>query len=225
MPLATKAQTSSLNVLPFEAGYELFRQGSKYGEGKRQLQSLGDGQFSIELKSHLEWLIFSDDRHELSKFKMGPEIIQPIEYKYVRKGTGKDKKLRATFNSDGSLDVKPLPKKQPETTWQLGTMDELTLHLQVQQDLIAGKEKFSYNIISSGGKLRKYNMEVIGQEIISTSLGRFNAIKVARIYETNKHTSLHAWFVPELNHTLARLWRIKKGVEQYDLVIKSYKQN
>ena len=37
--------------------------------------------------------------------------------------------------------------KTPET-WEDGWFDELTLHLQVQQDLMKGKKLFEYHIIS-----------------------------------------------------------------------------
>lgn len=215
---------TELNVLPFSAEYELFRQGEKYGGGKRILQRLDNNQFSIELSSSLEWLIFSDRRTERSKFKMVDKGIQPIEYYYNRKGTGKDKSLVVNFHDDTSLSMTPTPKKNTLTNWQSGWLDEMTLHVQLQQELIAGKTQFEYNIISKSGKLRNYKMEVIGQEIITTGLGRFNAIKVARIYEKGKHSVLNAWFIPELNYTLARLWRMKKGVEQYDLVISGYQQ-
>lgn len=216
---------TSQDIKPFTAKYDLFRQGERYGSGVRTLQDLGDNKFSLELKSHIEWLIFSDNRLERSEFKYTDKNMVPLNYFFERTGTGSDKELMVFFNDDKTLTVGPNKKKTKlPDTWEDGWLDEMTLHLKVQQDLIDGKDKFEYTIVSNGGKLRTYRMEVIGHEIISTGLGRHDAIKVARIYDKPDHTSLHAWFIPEFNHTLARLWRIKKGVEQYDLVIADYKQ-
>lgn len=211
------------DIKPFVAQYDLFRQGEKYGSGTRTLIKENGDVYSLQLKSNIEWLIFSDNRLEKSEFIYKNGDIKPLSYYFERTGTGSDKKLMVFFNEDKTLTVGPNRKKTKlPDNWEDGWLDEMTLHLRVQQDLIQGKDKFEYTIISSGGKIREYHMEVIGHEIISTGLGRHDAIKVARIYDKPDHTSLHAWFIPEFNHTLVRMWRIKKGVEQYDLVISNY---
>jgi hypothetical protein len=218
------ANEQTFVIKPFEAVYDMYRQGNKLGGGKRSLQALGDNKYSLELKSKLEWLIFSDERKEDSRFNFTNGNIVPSEYFYERTGTGKDKELNIKFNPDHSLVIKPNSEKSPET-WEDGWLDEMSLHLQIQTDLIAGKKTFEYTVITNSGKLKVYQFEVIGHELISTGFGRFNSIKVARVYPKDKFYAQHAWFIPELNHTLARLWRMKKGVEQYDLVIKSYEES
>lgn len=215
---------SDNDIKPFDAKYDLFRQGEKYGEGARVLKANGLDNYSLELSSKIEWLIFSDERTEYSEFIYKDSKITPVNYLFSRTGTGRDKNLSINFESDKSLIISPKSKKgNRPTEWQDGWLDEMTLHLQLQQELIEGKKNFEFNMISKSGNHKTYKMEVIGEELISTGLGRFNAIKVSRIYKDNKFTAQYAWFIPELNYTLARLWRIKKGVEQYDLVIKDYK--
>lgn len=220
---AVAESKQSNDIKPFVAKYDLFRQGEKYGEGSRELKDNGHGRYSLELSSHIEWLIFSDKRTEYSEFYYKNSNITPINYLFSRTGTGRDKNLSINFESDKRLVISPKSDEERPTQWQEGWLDEMTLHLQLQQDLIDGNTKFDFNMISKGGSFKNYKMEVIGEELISTGLGRFNAIKVSRIYEDDKFTAQYAWFIPELNYTLARLWRIKKGVEQYDLVIKEYK--
>ena len=210
-------------VQPFDAVYDMYRQGDNLGQGTRSLKSMGNNKYTLELNSKLEWMIFSHKRNESSLFEYVGNKITPISYNYSSKGFGKDKKLTVDFKPDGRLIVSPAAKKSPAPdTWQAGWLDEMSLHLQVQVDLMAGKKEFEYNIITSSGKFKTYKFEVIGNEIIATGMGRLNSIKVARVYDDKKFYAQHAWFVPELNYTLARLWRMKKGVEQYDLVIKEY---
>ncbi len=220
--------TFSTNLLanaikPFEASYDLFRQGEKYGEGKRVLMDVGNGRYSLELSSNIEWLVFSDERMELSEFYYKDNTITPISFLYDRTGTGPDKQLSISFAEDQKLYVSPKPKKSklPED-WQDGWRDEMTFHMQVQQDLIDGKTEFDYQVVNNAGKLRQYKMEIIGKEVIVTGAGKYEAIKLSRIYPPGKQTQMYAWFIPELNYTLSRLWRIKKGVEQYDLVLAGY---
>lgn len=220
---STVLQAKELPINAFEAVYDMYRQGDKLGEGSRTLQALGNDKYSIELSSKIKWLIFSDKRRESSLFKFTDNNLQPIAFDYERTGTGKDKNLSVKFQDDGKLIVSPLAKKDPAPEqWFPGLLDEMTLHIQVQLDLMAGKTEFEYELVSNSGKLRKYKLEVIGQEIISTGTGRYNAIKVARVYDKKKFYAQHAWFIPELNYTLARMWRMKKGVEQYDLVLNRY---
>ncbi|MBU2881639.1 DUF3108 domain-containing protein [Psychrosphaera sp. B3R10] len=211
-------------IKPFTAIYDMYRQGDKLGQGSRIMTSLGDNNFSIELTSNIEWLIFSDRRSELSIFNYVDGKVSPLSYSYERSGTGSDKELTIEFRQNKDLIVKPEAKESPDK-WEDGWLDEMSLHVQIQADLIAGKTAFEYSLISNRGTLRTYKLEVIGHEIISTGLGRFNAVKVARVYDKQKFYAQHAWFVPELNYTLARMWRMKKGVEQYDLVISQYTQH
>ena len=221
--LSFSANVLANAITPFSASYDLFRQGEKYGEGKRVLTESGDGRYSLELSSKIEWLIFSDDRTEISEFYYQNNKITPFSFLYSRTGTGRDKQLSISFADNKKLYVSPRPKKSklPEQ-WQDNWRDEMTFHMQVQQDLIDGKTQFDYQVVTNSGSLRQYKMEVIGKEIIVTGAGKYEAIKLSRIYEEGKDTQLFAWFIPELNYTLSRLWRIKKGVEQYDLVLANY---
>lgn len=228
-PMNAETHTSNADIAPFTAKYDLFRQGEKYGQGSRSFKKHDDGSYLLELSSEIEWLIFSDKRKEKSHFNFNNGVVQPISYYYKRTGTGSDKKLTVTFNDDKTLSYQPKPSKKKKQkkgaypdTWQAGWLDEMGLHMQIQADLKQGKKKFSYTVVSKSGNARQYDLEVIGHEVIATGLGRFDAVKVARIYKEKKFYAQHAWFIPELDYTLARLWRIKKGVEQYDLVLNSY---
>lgn len=218
------ANEKTFAIKPFQAVYDMYRQGDKLGSGKRSLKALGGNKFSLSLESKLEWLIFSDKRKEHSNFSHQNGQLTPSSYIYERSGTGKDKELDIKFNPDHSLMIKPKSKKSPEA-WEDGWLDEMSLHMQIQADLIAGKKTFEYTVVTNSGGLKVYQFEVIGHELISTGFGRFDTIKVARVYEEGKFYAQHAWFIPEINYTLARLWRMKKGVEQYDLVIKSYEES
>ena len=221
---ATQPGTAEgLDIVSFDAVYDMYRQCDLLGSGKRALTKLDNDKYQLTLESELEWLIFSDNRKEVSTFLMSDTDITPIKYTYDRSGTGSDKSLTIAFEPDNKLTITPRPKKnaapeQREPNWH----DEMSMHMQIQLDLINGKSELNYTIVSNKGELKEYQFEVIGEELISTGMGRFKAVKVARVYENRKFYAQHAWFIPELNYTLARLWRMKKGVEQYDLVIKSY---
>ena len=210
-------------ILPFTATYDFFRKGDKLGEGHRTLSKNKDGTYSLVLKSKLEWLIFSDERSEKSHFTVQDDDVTPISYHYTRSGTGTDKFFMAKFNPDHSFEFEVDNVNYPSVKeWQPGLLDELTLRYKIQADLIAGKRFFEYDVISKKGAIKHYRLKVDGTEKIVTALGVSDAIRVVRVYPETKKHALHAWFIPELNYTLARLWRVKNGVEQFDLVISRY---
>ncbi len=217
------SKVNDFRIVPFTAVYDMYRQGDRLGDGERALTKNDDSTYTLSLKSELKWLIFSDKRKEQSSFKVKDGKVTPVHFTYKRTGTGKDDDVFIEFRENKDLVIVPKAKRDPAPNkWQDGWQDEMSLHAQIQFDLMAGKKLFNYTIVADNGRLREYEFEVIGEELISTGFGRFKAIKVARIYDDKKFYAQHAWFIPELNFTLARLWRMKKGVEQYDLVINSY---
>jgi hypothetical protein len=163
------------------------------------------------------------DLSEISEFTLVNQHILPIYYRYKTSGFLSKKLRTLEFNREEEKTWLPYKKQWANYELTNEIQDHLSYQEQVRIDLMNGKTSLSYPVAYKS-RLKNYEFEVIGHELISTGLGRFNATKVARVYPKGKFYAQHAWFIPELNHTLARLWRMKKGVEQYDLVISSYQE-
>jgi hypothetical protein len=205
----------------FEAKYDILRQGENHGEGIRTLKKLADNNYQVSYHSDIEWMIFSDSRKETSIFSLKGNQVSPINYTMVRKGTGPDKKYTLQFNSS-QKSVKSSESKYPiECEWSDKFQDSISYQVQVREELKMGKTNFSYPLVDKKGNCRDYNFEVVGKEMISLPIGNIEAIKVKRLYDNDKRQAL-AWFAPEMDYMLVRMWKGEKGVEQFEVQMKSF---
>jgi len=57
--------------------------------------------------------------------------------------------------------------------------------------------------------------------MISLPIGNVEAIKVKRLYDNDKRQAL-AWFAPEMDYMLVRMWKGEKGMEQFEVQMNSF---
>ena len=79
-------------------------------------------------------------------------------------------------------------------------------------------------LYGSGGELREYHLQTLGEEEISTPAGRFRTIKVQRTQTGGKYT-VTLWCAPELDYFPVRIDRAKRGRAQGSLFLKSYRDS
>ena len=57
--------------------------------------------------------------------------------------------------------------------------------------------------------------------MLNCQSGNVEAIKVKRLYDNDKRQAL-AWFAPEMDYMLVRMWKGEKGVEQFEVQLNSF---
>lgn len=205
----------------FEANYDILRKGENHGQGVRTLKKLADNSYQVSYHSDIEWMIFSDSRKETSNFIYTGEKVTPVSYSMIRTGTGPDKEYTLQFDNAKKL-VNSSESKYPiECEWSDQFQDSISYQVQVREELKMGKTSFSYPLVDKKGNCRDYNFEVVGKEMISLPIGNIEAIKVKRLYDNDKRQAL-AWFAPEMDYMLVRMWKGEKGVEQFEVQMKSF---
>lgn len=141
----------------------------------------------------------------------------PLEYQYSRKGIGKNRDDRMTFDWQSNtatreeLDFDIIP----------GTLDRLLYQLQMREDLNAADgdqwPKMQYEV-ADRGRTRVYNFEVTGREVISTPLGDIDTIRATRIRKDNERVTTF-WLAPDYDFLLVRfLQQEEKG--GFELLLK-----
>ena len=98
---------------------------------------------------------------------------------------------KARYHKDGSDTV--------EVELESGYLDIITHRLQLRRDLQAGKQAFSYPVISRG-KLKQYNYQVASEQILNTAVGPLNTVKVERITE-DSDKSVSVWLATDWTTT------------------------
>lgn len=219
--LPTLSHAASID--PYNAQYDVFRKGERYGSASRQFSELNNGQCKLKYTSKIKWMIFTDEREESGIFACDQNHITPLKYSMVREGTGKDKNYKLIFDQKNKQ-IKSNQSKYPlKLEWNQDFQDAISYQAQMRLDLIGGATEFDYPIVDKKGKSRHYKFEILGKETITLPIGNVETIKVKRLYDNDKRQAL-AWFAPSMDYLLVRMWKGEKGVEQFDIQLKSHKK-
>lgn len=201
------AAHASFAVQPknFEAIYKAKYHGISV-TATRKLETLEDGTqlFTFFADS---WLA---DLKETSLFRWNEDHIIPIQYRYERSGLGRDREAIVDFDWKTNKVINNVERKP----WQMDVpdlaMDKLSYQLQIQTDLINGKELLEYEI-ADGGRMKEFSFEVLGEEVIKTKAGRFETVVVRRIREGDSDRTTTMWMAKNWDYLVVRLQQKEDG--------------
>ncbi len=221
---AENIKPTSPPVEPFEATYSILHKHKKVGDGTRKLEVLPDGRIEYSYKTNIEWLIFSDTRAETSVLDINNGKVKPTHYRFKREGTGRDKAYEWTY--DLSANTAKDVKKDTEITVNFpeNIQDKLSYHFQHRLNLIANpkQDHYVYPVISTSGSIKSYVYEYDGEEELVLPYGLVKTIRLKREVIDKKRIT-YAWFAPEMDYLMVKVFQIKAGVEQFEAQLKSYK--
>lgn len=209
--------SKSIVVKPFKAEYTILHKSSSVGTGVRELKKLDNGLIEYSYHTDIEWLIFSDNRKEISTVLLENNQVIPTHYHYFREGTGRDKEYEWRYDTDNNKAFDVKKKREKSVEFPINIQDKLSYHLQNRINLIKNPEQkhFVYPVISTSGKIKNYVYQYDGEEDIMLPYGLVKTIKLKReVVEKNRVT--YAWFAPELDYLLVKLYQAKSGVEQFE---------
>lgn len=217
--------TLANSVADFEAVYEVGLNGLNVGELKQTLETLDDGTqelFSRTKAKGVFKLIKSDVIRETSAVTMTDGEVRPEQYIYDRSDSDKDKHIELNFDwSAGEVAIDD--EKHP---WVLDikddTHDKHAYQLQLMLDLQADTESLTYQI-ADGGKIKTYDIAILGRETVTTPLGRIETIKLRRERDADSERETTLWCAPALGNLPVRLEHIEKDDSRFIAVIKELK--
>lgn len=220
------SQISSLStVIPaYKATYTLLHKSDPVGKAIRQLAYLDNGNIEYHYETDISWLIFSDKRSETAIVNVEEGQVIPLKYDYQREGTGRDKSYRWQYNLAEKTATNLKEDKQISLEFTDGLLDKLSYHLQNRIDLIQSPEKkhFIYPVISTRGSIKNYEYRYDGEEELILPYGLVKTIRLKREIVEKKRIT-YAWFAPELNYLLVKLYQVKAGAEQFEAQLSSLK--
>ncbi|WP_404399531.1 DUF3108 domain-containing protein [Idiomarina seosinensis] len=209
------AVAEPVTLKPYEAEYLITRGGSEYGEGYRKLEVSPEGEWQLRGKTDISWFILSDVRETRSVFKYDrqSQSFEPMEFLYMRSGTGSDKSFHATFDAD-SKEIRNVDSgRLIDIQWQDELYDEASVIEKLRLDVANKAEPLEYPIIDEKGRADNYRYEILKEEKLTTPYGELNAVKVQRVRDTDRRQTFF-WFAPELNYLLVQTRQFKEGEEQ-----------
>lgn len=217
MTQANEHENNNVMVPAFSAKYTIFHNTKPVGEATRQLQYLDNGLTQYSYHTNLEWLIFSDTRQETSILAIDKGHISPTSYEFSREGTGSDKHYKWSYDIDNNTATNELKQKSQTIDFPDNIQDKLSYHLQHRFNMIENPQQkhFVYPVISTSGKIKNYVYQYDGEEELMLPYGLVNTIRLKREVVEKKRIT-YAWFAPELNYLLVKLYQTKAGAEQFE---------
>lgn len=195
----------------FSANYLVRLNGIQAGELKRALKTDSSGlrHFTSSTQAKGVFAFFKPDIiEELSIWSLDKNQVKPQFYRYQRMGGKKEKTLEMAFNWQ-NMQVNIDDKKHP---WQLkiepNTLDKLVYQISLMKDLSPNIEELNYRI-ADGGKLKNYQIRVIGKETITTPLGEIDTIKLTRHRNKDEDRETTLWCSPALDYMPVKLEHIE----------------
>jgi len=165
--------------------------------------------------------------NEASTFKVDKQKIIPIEYEYHRSGIGKNRDAVLKFDWKKMTVLNNVQAKPWKMKINEGSLDKLVYQLQMREDLLLARSKglpwpLLHYEIADGGKLKKYEFEVMGEEVIETPIGKINTLKIVRVkHRKNRETAF--WLAPEYEFLLVRLQQLEGNGRGFELLLKEAK--
>ena len=201
LAVATAEPVAADIAIPtFDARYTLSAGPLTIGETRRRLYRDGDDRYIYESHSKptgYAKLFTKAELHEKTTWVFADGRPRPLSYSYKRSGSEK-RKRNVTLKFDWEKNrVTNVINDDP---WTMDVphdvQDKLLYHLTLMQDLQNGRQPLSYPI-ADGGKVKTYAFEWLGEETISTKLGKYKTVKLKQ--PGRKHHTL-VWCAPDLNY-------------------------
>lgn len=220
----TEQEKVNTQVIPaFTAKYTVLHKSEPVGTAVRQLSYLADGSIDYHYQTKVKWLIFNQTRSETSIITINNNKVTPLHYLYTREGTGKDKRYEWLYDSTIGQ-AKDIERKRDHTVdFSNNLQDKLSYHLQHRLNLIADAthKNYVYSVINTSGSINDYTYQYDGEEELILPYGLVKTLRFKREVEEKERVT-YAWFAPELNYLLVKLYQAKAGNEQFEAQLSSF---
>lgn len=173
-------------------------------------------------------LAFKKDetRDEQSEGLILSGSIQPERYSFLQL-SGNETRRNVEIQFDWSRKEAINQHKHKDNKWTMpvptGTTDKLSYQLSLMMKLANKPEKhFSFDI-ADGGRIKKYEFTIIGEERVYTSMGSFKALKIHhQRYHKDKEITL--WCAPKLNYLPVKIIQEESGKPTFVSTLISYQE-
>lgn len=219
----TNRPIDSQKILPaFAAQYTILHKSEPVGNATRALSYQADGNITYHYKTEVEWLIFSQTRSETSILTINNNKVTPQHYIYTREGTGKDKRYEWRYNAVTG-EAKDIERKRDhQVDLSNNLQDKLSYHLQHRLNLMINpnQTRYIYPVINTSGSIKDYVYQYDGKEELMLPYGLIKTIRFKREVKEKERVT-YAWFAPELDYLLVKLYQTKAGTEQFEAQLSS----
>lgn len=204
----------SVSLAPHQAIYTSSAKGIS-AELKQTLKNLGSDHW--QLHNRVSMLLAGFE--EQASFSENNGTIVPSKYHYQNQLSRKrDSKLN--FNWRNNTVTDSLHGNKPLTV-PANALDKLSFQMQLRLDFLNQNTPFneqSYLLVDKK-RLKNYQIKYLGDEIIDTPAGTFNAIKLEQ-RRPGKDKSTLIWLARDWDYFILRIRRMDKAKTSYQVELK-----
>lgn len=210
------AEVSTVTFEPYSINYKAKIEGFNV-KANRSLKKLENNQYKLIQEAKASMMKLT----ESSTFQLHDgKPIETLNYSYVRKVIGFNKKYRIDF-SDQAKTATYKEKKETKTLNDNGRtlFSLLSYQSEIRRRLLAGETNLSLPIISKG-RIRAYTFDIAGQEKLKTKLGLIDCIKIVR-KRTRKQKETTIWLAKNWQYNIVKIEHKEEGSVKYRLDVDS----
>lgn len=208
---------AAAELTPFSASYTAdWKQLPISGTAGRSLKQLDNGRWELSFEAAMLVASLS----EVSTFRVENGTFLPLTYRFDRSGLGKAKQVEHDFDWTEKQVIGSDRGEPVRFALNRGMQDKSTYQLVLQEDVAAGKQSMSYQVID-GDEIEVYDFRVLGEERVRTKAGLIDAIKVERVRDpTQSSRKTVLWFAKDWDYLLVRLHQVEKDGKEYQIMLK-----
>jgi hypothetical protein len=130
--------------------------------------------------------------------------LTPALYKYRQSALGNNKRVLLSFDWRAGRVTDTAPKKPWTLTLSPGTLDPLSMQLQLRDDVKRGKKSMQYRL-PRDGRMKTYRFVVEGTETTDTVLGPLRTIRVGRDRGEGSDKFTRLWLARDWDHLIVKI--------------------
>lgn len=186
-------------------------------EAKRTLSQKADGQWVLDFQAK-NW--FARIQQTSSFFLENNTTLKPLLYRRYQKVFGKAEEQKVIFHWDqqqvtNNIDNKPWKMKIPQNA-----QDLLSYQLKLRYDLMEHPEKKQFQYpVADGGKIKYFTFRVIGEELLTTPMGKMKTIKLESLRHSKRDVEHHVWLAKDWDNLLVRVEPVRRKDKEKPVVM------
>lgn len=200
--------------------YRVSKDGFNLGGNRRTLRKTGDKEYTAQAVTRAEGfaaLFVSDTVHETSRFRLVDGQIQPLHYRYHKKGKDPE-----TFEVDYDRQAQVLRHSLLDETPPLQENDQdlMTFQLAMMLDLQQSVRKLEYRIADKK-RIEDYTLIPRGKKTFDTAMGKLHTV-VMEYYDQKRNRTYTFWCARELDYLPYQTRRLDSDGDKIELKLRRY---
>jgi len=209
-------------VKPFQAEYDVLRNGKELGRATLTLRPLGDGAWEFSNQTHGTKgmaSLLGLDVVEKSTFRWHDGQPEGLRYSYSQKAAVKSRERSTEFDWKAGEAQSNDGKNAYTARLEPGAMDRNLVTVALMAALKQNAHDLSFRVVDKD-RIADQNYRESGRETLTLPAGQLEAVRVERQREDSKRTTV-SWFAPQRNWLPVQIEQVEKSGETITLQLAS----